>query len=54
MAEQKQYNDFKDAVKAEFMHHNGLPHEQSAGVTSLGQHVKTTTAISNLGYMAKT
>ena len=27
-AENKQYNDLRDAMKAEFYHHNGLPHEQ--------------------------
>ena len=40
LAEQKQYQDFKDAVKAEFLHHNGLPHEQYAGKTSEGQYQK--------------
>ena len=38
IAEQKQYQDFKDAVKAEFLHHNGLPHEQYAGKTTNGQY----------------
>jgi hypothetical protein len=38
LAEQKQYQDFKDAIKAEFLHHNGLPHEQYAGKTKLGQY----------------
>ena len=38
LAEQKQYQDFKDAVKAEFLYHNGLPHEQYAGKTSEGQY----------------
>ena len=38
LAEQKQYGDFKDAVKAEFLHHNGLPHEQYAGKTKEGQY----------------
>ena len=40
LAEQKQYQDFKDAIKAEFLHHNGLPHEQYAGKTSEGQYQK--------------
>jgi len=40
LAEQKQYQDFKDAIKAEFLHHNGLPHEQYAGKTNEGQYVK--------------
>jgi hypothetical protein len=38
LAEQKQYQDFKDAIKAEFLHHNGLPHEQYAGKTTEGQY----------------
>ena len=38
LAEQKQYQDFKDAIKAEFLHHNGLEHEQYAGKTSEGQY----------------
>jgi hypothetical protein len=40
LAEQKQYRDFKDALTAEFLHHNGLPHEQYAGKTSEGQYVR--------------
>lgn len=40
LAEQKQYRDFKDAITAEFMHHNGLPHEQYAGRTTEGQYEK--------------
>jgi hypothetical protein len=41
MAESKQYGDLRDAMKAEFYHHNGLPHEQQNPYkTSEGETVK--------------